>query len=271
MMLEALNYPFMQNALWALLLISIAAGIMGSLMVINRLVFLAGGIAHAAYAGIGLAVFFSWPLLPTTLVVSVALATLLTQITLTQSHRQDTWIAVIWSTGMAVGIILIQATPGYQADWMSYLFGNLLLVEENDLLFMALMDGVILLLVGVFFRWILSTSYDPQLAKLQGIPVHWIKWMLLSLIALVVVMAIRVVGLILVLALMSIPAYLAESYAQSLKRMMALASIFALGFGLVGLMLAYAWDWPAGPSIILVAATALGLSLKGKSLRVAGA
>jgi zinc transport system permease protein len=132
-MLEALQFEFMQNALMAGILASIICGIMGTLIVVNRIVFLSGGIAHAAYGGIGLAFFFGWPFLLGTIGFSLLMALFMAAVTLKMKHRSDTIIGVIWALGMALGIILMDLTPGYNVDLMSYLFGSILTVPDSDI------------------------------------------------------------------------------------------------------------------------------------------
>ena len=157
-MIEALQFDFMRNALAAGLLASVICGIMGTLVVVNRIVFLSGGIAHAAYGGIGLATFFKWPYLPATISFSLLAAMLMAAVSYTKKHRADTIIGVIWALGMAFGIILIDLTPGYNVDLMSYLFGNILLVPRESLWFMLVLDILLLLIVATYHRQFLAVD-----------------------------------------------------------------------------------------------------------------
>ncbi|MEE4608309.1 MAG: metal ABC transporter permease, partial [Desulfobacteraceae bacterium] len=252
-MIEALSYEFMQNALMAGLLASVICGVMGTLVVVNRIVFLSGGIAHAAYGGIGMAFFFGWPYLLGTLGFSLVAAMIMAVVTLRAKHRADTVIGVIWALGMAVGIILIDLTPGYHVDLMSYLFGSILTVSGRDLWIMGAMGMVVAVLVGWFYQDLLAMSYDEEFARVRGVPVVPLYFLLIGLLAVTVVMVIRVVGLILVIALLTIPPFIMEPYARTLKQMMIGAILLGAVFTISGLWLAYAFDLTSGAAIIVVA------------------
>ena len=157
-MIEALQYEFMRNALVAGLLTSVLCGIMGTLVVVNRIVFLSGGIAHAAYGGIGLAFFFGWSYLAGTIGFSLVAALVMGAISMKSKHRADTVIGVIWALGMALGIILIDLTPGYNVDLMSYLFGSILTVPASELWVMGVMGALIAALVLFFYQDLLALS-----------------------------------------------------------------------------------------------------------------
>jgi zinc transport system permease protein len=259
-MWEALQMEFMQNALAAGLLVSIACGIIGTLVVVNRIVFLAGGIAHAAYGGIGLATFMGWPYLTGTVGFSLFSAGVMAAVTLKAKHRTDAMVGVIWAVGMAVGIILLDLTPGYAVDLMSYLFGSILAVPKTDLWQMAVMAIGLCAVVAYYYNDFLAMSYDDEFARLRNVPVTFLYCLLLGMIALTVVMVIRVVGLILVIALLTIPPFIAERYTGSLKSMMVVSSGLSCLFTVVGLGLSYLLNLTSGATIILVAAAGFLLS-----------
>ena len=260
-MFEALSYDFVQNALIAGLLVSIASGIIGSLIVVNRMVFLAGGIAHTAYGGIGVAVFFGLPMFLGASIFAVLSALIIASITLKERERMDTFIGLMWAVGMALGVVLIDLTPGYQADFMSYLFGSILAVSSSDLWFMGILLAMILFIMTFCYRDILAVSYDSEYANLRGINVPFFYTLILILSALTVVVAIKVVGLILVIALLTIPVYIAEKLSNTLYVMMILSGIFSSIFTLIGLWLSYEYEIASGASIILVSAVTLFLFL----------
>jgi len=260
-MLDALSFPFIQNALMAGLLVSMASGIIGSLIVVNRMVFLAGGIAHTAYGGIGMAVFLGLPIFLGASIFAVASALIISVITLKQRERMDTFIGLMWAVGMAVGVVLIDLTPGYNADFISYLFGSILAVSQNDLYFMAGLLAGILFILTFWYRDILAVSYDSEYANLRGINVKFFYTLILVLSALTVVVAIKVVGLILVIALLTIPVYIAEKLSNTLYMMMFLSGIFSSIFTLIGLWVSYEYDIASGASIILISAVSLFLFL----------
>lgn len=260
-MIEALSFDFIQHALLAGILVSFAAGIIGSLIVVNRMVFLAGGIAHTSYGGIGLAVYFGFPIFFGASLFAVGSALLIAALTLKKRHRMDTFIGLIWAVGMAIGVILVDLTPGYNVDLMSYLFGSILAVSSEDLWFMGVLLGIILTVVTVWYRDILAVSYDSEYASLRGVNVAFFYTLILILSALTVVIAIKIVGLILVIAMLTIPVYIAEKLSRSLFSMMFLSGLIATLFTLVGLWLSYTYNLTSGASIIMVSALSLGVFL----------
>jgi zinc transport system permease protein len=261
MLFEVLQFEFMRNALAAGLLASLICGIMGSLVVVNRIVFLSGGIAHAAYGGIGLAFFFGWPYLSGTLAFSLAAAMVMAVISLRARHRADTVIGVLWAVGMATGIVLIDLTPGYNVDLMSYLFGSILTVPVSDLWIMLFLALGIVAVNVYFYQDFLAMSYDEEFARVRGVAVAPLYFLLVAMLAVTVVLIIQVVGLILVIALLTIPTFIAEKYAPSLAKMMILASVLNMGFTLCGLWLAYRYNLTSGAAIILVAGSGFFLTL----------
>ncbi len=252
-MLEILSLSFMQNALAAGVLASVACGVIGSLVVVNRLVFLAGGVAHAAYGGVGLAFFFGLPVLPCTIGFTLGASGLMGWASLRRGERADTLVGVLWAAGMAFGILLLDLTPGYNVDLMSYLFGSILTVPASDLWAMAGLDALLLCVVYFYYKDLLALAFDREFAGTCGVHVTLLHFMQLALVAVSVVMVIQVVGLILVIALMSIPPFLAERNANSLARMMLLATLWSMGFCIGGLWLSYTYNLTSGATIIAVA------------------
>jgi len=260
-MIEALQFDFMRNALAAGLLASVVCGIIGTLVVVNRIVFLAGGIAHAAYGGIGLAFYYKWPYLPGTIGFSFFAAMVMAAITNTAKHRADTIIGVVWALGMAFGIILLDLTPGYNVDLMSYLFGSILTVPRSDLIVMAVIAVVIMVLVFYYYQDLLAMSYDEEFAQIRGVPVKKLYFGLVGMLAVTIVLVIQVVGLILVIALLTIPPFIVEKYAKSLAQMMFASSILGAMFTISGLWFSYQYNLTSGASIILVAGVVFLFSL----------
>jgi zinc transport system permease protein len=252
-MLDLLHYDFMRNALLAGLLVSIACGIVGSLVVVNRLSSLSGGIAHAAYGGLGLAVFFKWPLLAGAMLFSLAASWVMGYVTSEKKERADTTVGVVWAIGMAFGILMIDLTKGYHADIMSYLFGSILAVPGQSIFFMAGLDVAILAIVALLYKELVALSYDEEFALISGVPVKALYYLVLVLIAACVVVLIRVVGLILVIALFTIPASIAELFTRKLSRIMIISCLLGMAFTIAGLFLSYYFDLTSGATIILVA------------------
>jgi zinc transport system permease protein len=262
---NALSYPFMQNALLASALASLACGIIGAYVIHNRLTFLAGGISHSAYGGIGIAMYFQLPVLPCVLVFSLAASMLMGALCLRRADSkkespQETAIGVLWAAGMALGIILIELTPGYAGEIMGFLFGSLLAVPDGDLAAMAVFDGILLLALAFFYQGLWALSLDREFARARGLPVRALYLLLVGLTAVTVVMLIRVVGLILVLALLTIPSFLAMRICRTLLTSMLAAALLSFGFCLGGLVLAWHTDASSGASIIAVATLAYCLA-----------
>ena len=266
-MWELLQFEFMRNALLAGILVSITCGIIGTLVVVNRIVFISGGIAHAAYGGIGVAFYLGFPAFLGAALFSFAVSMIMGVASLRDKHRVDAVIGVMWAVGMALGIILIDLTPGYNVDLMSYLFGSILTVATMDIWLMLCLNTVLLLMVFVFYKEFLAVSYDEEFSFVVGIPVRTLYFVLLGMIALSVVMIIKVVGIILVIALISIPPYIAEKYTTSLGKMMVLSSILGIFFALTGLWLSYSYDLTSGATIILVAGVVFFISLASDFIR----
>ncbi len=260
-MMEVLQYEFMRNALLAGLLASIACGVIGTLVVVNRIVFLAGGIAHAAYGGVGLALFMGWPLTLGAALFSVAASTAMGAASTGRKHRADTLIGVMWAVGFAVGIVFTDLTPGYNVDLMSYLFGSILAVPSSDLWLMCALNAIILAVVCWYYKELSAVSYDEEFATVRGVPSRALHYLLMVMVALCIIMIIRLVGLVLVIALLTISPYMAEGLSKSLKSMMAWSVVFSAGFILLGLWLSFTLNLTSGATIILVAAAFFFLNL----------
>ena len=260
-MIEALQYEFMRNALIAGVLVSIAMGIIGAYVVTNRMVFISGGIAHAAYGGVGLGYYLGLSPVLGAFGFSVVAAMIMGHVQRRAHERSDTMIGVLWALGMALGIVLIDLTPGYKADLMSYLFGSILAVPQGDLIVMALLDVVILFAVALLYRPLLSVSFDAEFATVRNVPTALLQQLLLALIAFSAVMIMRVVGLILVIALLTVPAAIAGRFVRDMKKMMALAAVLAAAFAWTGIWLSYLLDLTSGATIVLVCGAAYFASL----------
>ena len=260
-MIEALQFDFMRNALIAGVLVSLACGVVGTFVVINRIVFVSGGIAHAAYGGIGLGYLFNFNPVAGAILFSVGSALAMGIVQRQTRQRTDTIIGVIWAIGMAFGIILVDLTSGYKADLMSYLFGSILAVPTHDLWIMLGLDLVIGVLVSLFYKELLAISFDETFATVMNVPVNAIYLTLMCLIALTVVMMMRVVGLIMVIALLTMPAAISGQFVANMKKMMIVASLLGVVFTTTGLWLSFILNLTSGATIILVAGVAYLLSL----------
>ncbi len=260
-MWEALQFEFMRHALAAGVLVSISCGIIGVLVVVNRIALISGGIAHASYGGIGLALFMGIAPFAGAAGFAVLMGLLMGWISLSRKHRSDAIIGAIWAIGMAIGVIFIDLSPGYNVDLMSYLFGSILAVGKPELWFMFAVDVLTLLVVALFYKEMLAMSYDEQFAIVTGVPVTALYFLLITLTSFTVVMLIRVVGLILVIALLTIPPYISEQFTSTLGKMMGFSVLLSILFITLGLWLSYKFNLSSGASIILVAGVGFFLSL----------
>jgi zinc transport system permease protein len=265
-MIEALQFTFMRNAVLAGVLVSIACGVIGTLVVVNRIVFISGGIAHAAYGGIGLGYFLGFDPVLGAVAFSLAAALGMGAVQRKTEQRADTVIGVMWALGMSAGILLIDITEGYKADLMSFLFGSILAVPTGDLLLMVILDLVIIALIALFFKEFLAISFDETFARIANVPVDAIHLLLLGMIALAVVMLMRVVGLIMVIAMLTIPAAISGQFVRDMKRMMALSCALGVVFTTTGLWLSYRYNLTSGATIIMVSGAAYALSLGARAV-----
>jgi zinc transport system permease protein len=251
-MIEIFQYEFMQRAFIAAVLVSVACGIVGTYVVIKRIVFISGGISHAAFGGIGLGYFLGInPILvaiPFSLLSALGIGVINQRIKVSE----DTAIGILWSLGMALGIIFINLTPGYVPDLFSYLFGSILTVPISDLYIMLVLDLIIIGTVFLFQREFLALSFDEEFSKVVGMPSELIYILLLCLVALSVVVLIKVVGVILVIALLTIPAAISKQYTSNLRKLMALSIIIGVLLTSAGLWLSYVFNLASGATIVLV-------------------
>ncbi len=259
-MWSALQFEFMRNAILAGIIISILCGIIGTLVVVNRLVFMTGGIAHSAYGGVGLGIYTGISPFLGASIFSVLNAIIMGAVTVKDRSRADTVIGVLWAIGMATGIIFVDLSHGYNVDLMSYLFGSILSVSKKEILISAIFTLLVITWVCLFYKELIAISYDEEFSYVIGIPVTPLYFLMLIFIAISVVIAMRMVGLILVIALISIPPYIAETCTYSLAQMMALSCLFAIFFTISGLWISYYFNISAGASIILVAGSGFFIS-----------
>lgn len=258
---EALQFGFMRNALVTGLLVSVACGVIGTFVVVKRIVFVSGGIAHAAYGGIGLGYFLGVDPVLGAIGFSLLAAVGMGAVQRRTGERADTLIGVLWAIGMATGIVLVDLAAGYKADLMSYLFGSILAVPSSDLLIMVVLDLLIGVVVAMFYKELLAISFDEVFATVENVPVNAIYLVLMGLVALTVVMLMRVVGLILVIAMLTIPAAISGRFVKDMKRMMVVACGLGMLFTTGGLWLSYFLNLTSGATIILFAGTAYLLVL----------
>jgi zinc transport system permease protein len=263
----------LQMTLLAAVIASIAGGIVGSYVVVKRISFISGSIAHAVLSGMGL---FLWlrrvydvPVTPIqgALVAAVLAALLIGWVHLRFREREDSLIAAIWAVGMAIGILFISQTPGYNVELMSFLLGSIVWTSPTDLLTLGILDAIVILCALLLHNRLLLLCFDEDQARLQGVPVRSLYLLLLVLVALTVVLLIQVVGIVLVMAMLTLPPMVASLFARKLSGMILLAVAFGALFSIVGTLVSYELDWPVGATITLVAGLAYGSTLLLRRVR----
>jgi len=254
------EYEFMRNALVAAVLVNIACGIVGTYVVIKKIVFISGGISHAAFGGIGLGYFLGINPILAAIPFSLASAVSIGLMSRRTKISEDTAIGIIWSLGMAMGILFINLAPGYAPDLFSYLFGNILTVPLFDIYLMLGLDIIIIIISSLFYREFLAISFDEEFATVSGVAVRVFYFLLLCLVALSVVILIRVAGIILVIALLTIPASICRLFTYNVKKMMFYSVLTGILITLAGLLLSYYLDFSSGAIIIIFASAVFFIS-----------
>lgn len=249
---ELLSFGFFQKALIASLFASISCGIIGTYVVARRIVFISGGITHASFGGIGLAFLIGFNPLAGAAMFAVLAALGIQFFSDRGGVREDSSIAIWWSLGMALGVIFVFITPGYTPNLMSYLFGNILTVSNQEIWAMSGLNIILVLVFGIWFRNILYIAFDEEFARASGLPVRFYNYVVIVLIALTVVLNIRVVGIILILSLITIPQATANLFTKDFKTMMILSGLVAFIGTISGLVVSYFLNIPSGATIIFV-------------------
>jgi len=252
-------HSFLQYALLGGLLVAVPCGVVGSYVVIRRISYIAGAISHSVLAGLGLVQYLrvvhglTW-LSPLGGAAAAALlsAVVIGWVSLRLRQREDTVIGAVWAVGMAAGIVLISLTPGYAADLMSYLFGNILMLTPRDLWLIAGLGVAVVAVVTLFHKQLLAVCFDDEFASLRGVRTVRYHFLLLALTALTVVVLVSVVGIIMVIALLTLPAATANHLTRRLSHMMIVAALLCAGLTVCGLALSYGPDLPAGAVTILL-------------------
>jgi zinc transport system permease protein len=253
------RYTFLQYAVIMACLASIACGIVGAYVVTRRITYLGGAIAHSVLGGMGAAyylmVVYKWNALQPLYgaVITALIAALIIGLAALKARgREDSVIGAVWAVGMAVGIIFVSATPGYNQDLMSYLFGNILMVTSHDLWLIGILDILVVLLGLGFYRQLTAVCFDEEFARVRGVKATFFYLLLLAMTALTIVILITVVGIILVIALLTLPAAIAAMGFRRMGSIMLWAVIISVVYSVVGLAVSYTLDFPAGATIILL-------------------
>lgn len=264
---DALQFEFMRHAVLAGLLASVLCGLIGPFVVVKRLAFISDGISHAAFGGMGLCFYFGIDPLLGAIPLALACAFALAVVDRDAIRSYDSVIGVLWAVGMAVGILFVYKTPGYAPNLMTYLFGNILLVSRHDINATLALAGFVLFFFLLFFKGIVAVAFDEVFARVQGVPVRLLLGLLLATIALTVVILLQVVGIILVVALLTIPSVISLMLWKDLGHVLAGSVATGVAITLGGLYISFRYDVPSGPAIILLGAFLLLLAYAGRALR----
>lgn len=265
-MIEFLSYEFGRRALVAGLVVGLGCAVLAFFVVLRRMAFVGVGISHAALGGVAIGVLMGINPVLSALVFSVGVAWLIGSIGGRGQLTEETAIGIFFPTAMALGVALMAGTPDYQQSMLSYLFGNILLVQRADLVLAGSLVGVTLITVLVLFKELLFVSVDEETARAAGLPTTFLRYLLLTLLALTIVSAIKVVGIVLVSAFLVIPAATAQLVAPSMRAMLAMSVAFALASVLGGLWLAWIFDLPSGAAIVLTGAAIFLTAITGRRL-----
>lgn len=247
-----LNYTFMQNALFAALMASIVTGIIGTIAIEKKLISMSGGIAHASFGGIGFGYLAGFEPIWGGLVFAIGSSVLISKISKNSKMKADTMTGILWSFGMALGILFISLAPGYMPDMTSYLFGDILSVSSGSLIYMALFTVIILIVFIMLYNHIIIYLFDENYAKARGINTKLLEWLIYIMIPIGIMVLIKIVGIILTIALMTIPVSIAKLLCKSIKKVIWTSMLLSAVFSIAGLTIAYYVNIPSGVCIILL-------------------
>ncbi|WP_010260419.1 metal ABC transporter permease [Treponema primitia] len=253
------DFPFIRNALLAGILSSVLFGVLGAMVTVRRIASLAGAISHAVLGGIGMALYLSaakiipgFPPIAGALIFAIISAGIIGAVSLKAKQREDTVINAIWAIGMSIGVLFMAKTAGY-TDPSSYLFGNILLISKRDLLLMAILDVFVLFLAWRFYPQLKACAFDEEFARVRGVPANMIFLALLTVTAAAIVLLQTFVGIVMVIAMLTLPAGTAGYFARSLGGMMLISCGFSALFSAGGLVLGWSFDLPVGAMVVILA------------------
>ncbi|HHV98201.1 MAG TPA: metal ABC transporter permease [Clostridiaceae bacterium] len=253
-MLEAVfKYSFLQNAFIGSILASIACGIIGTIIIEKKIVMMSSGIAHTSFGGIGMGYFLGIEPIMGALVFAVSAALGIVTINRKSRENTDVLIGMFWSLGMAAGVLFIAFTPGYPPDISSYLFGDILTVTRTDIWIMLVLDAIIAFTLISLYNILKAYLFDSEFSSVVGVKTVFIEYLIFIMIALTVVILIRVVGIILIMALLTVPPACAKLFTYDLKKIILYSILFGMLFCFAGLWMSYELQIASGASIIIIA------------------
>lgn len=249
---DILAYDFIQRALWACLLSGITCGIAGSYIVARRMVFLSGGITHASFGGLGIALYAGFSPTLGALIFAILSSLGIEFASRKGRMREDSAIGIMWSLGMAIGALFMALRPGYASDLTSYLFGNILLVDSGELVMLALLTLFMICGAVVMLRRIMYITFDEDYARSQGMSVTAVAYVMAIVVALAIVLSIKVMGIILLISLMTIPAVIANAVTKDYRYVALLSAVIGVVGNIGGFVLSYNFNLPTGSCIIFI-------------------
>ena len=249
---DILAYDFIQRALWACLLSGITCGIAGSYIVARRMVFLSGGITHASFGGLGIALYAGFSPTLGALIFAILSSLGIEFASRKGRMREDSAIGIMWSLGMAIGALFMALRPGYASDLTSYLFGNILLVDSAELVMLALLTLFMICGAVVMLRRIMYITFDEDYARSQGMSVTAVAYVMAIVVALAIVLSIKVMGIILLISLMTIPAVIANAVTKDYRYVALLSAVIGVVGNIGGFVLSYNFNLPTGSCIIFI-------------------
>ncbi len=265
-MLSMLAYAFIRNALYAGVLASVIFGIIGTFVVVKRIVFISGGISHASFGGVGMAYYLGLNTLFGAAIFAVISALGVGIVGKKKMQREDTAIGMVWALGMALGAFFMSITPGYLPAMSSVLFGNILMIRMIDIHLMAVLTLVITVTVILLYPRIQGASFDEEFSKVVGVKTSSLYLFMLVLVALSIVVLIKFVGIVLLIAMLAIPASISGEFTEDMSWMMVYSTLLSFVFVISGLYMSVIWDLPTGPTIVIVAGACFGVVMIGKKI-----
>lgn len=245
------QYAFFQNALFGLLIISVASAVVGTYIVSRRLVALSGGVTHACFGGLGLGYFLGINPLFMAAIVAIGSTGAVEWMSSRHGIREDSAIAVVWSLGMALGILFVFMTPGYVPELNTFLFGNVLTITRTDLWWFAGFTAVLLIFFAAYYHTIVACAFDRDFAIISGLPVKMINYVMTVLISVCIVLTIRLVGIMLLMSMLTLPQLTAEIFSRRMERMIFLSVVISCVTCVGGLMFAAVMDVPCSALIVM--------------------
>lgn len=251
-MFDLLQYSFFTNALMGIVIISIAAAFIGTYIITRRLVSISGGITHACFGGLGLGYYLGVNPIFMASVFAIGASAGVEWLSERYRVREDSATAVVWALGMAIGVLFIFLTPGYVPELNAFLFGNILTISSSDLLAFAIYTVILVLFFALFYNKIIACAFDRDFARVSHLPVKFISYVMTAMVAVCIVLTIRLVGIMLLMSMLTLPQMIAEMFAPRFKMMVLLSMLISIVCGVVGLFISAIINVPCAAIIVIL-------------------